>query len=104
RKYRGSRTGRDLAELTGDGRTLNLRTGLAVVRDASGTELGRLKKTLRRSPTIGTRPPEDATVLFFGRDARQFSRGFVTPDHFLVAGADTRQPYGDFIMHFEFRT
>src|SRR5262249_7685930 len=45
-----------------------------------------------------------AKVLFSGFDARQFSKGTVTTDHLLLAGADTRQPYGDFVLHLEFRT
>jgi hypothetical protein len=104
RKYTGARTGADLAVLTGEGRRLSVRRSVAVVYDESATELGRLKKMLRRSPTIGARPPAGATVLFCGRDAREFSTGVVTPDHLLIAGANTKQPFSDFTMHVEFRT
>jgi hypothetical protein len=77
---------------------------LVVVKDESGKEIGRLKKVLRRSQTFGAPPPPGAQVLFYGRDAREFSSGVVTPDHLLVAGADTKQAFGDFSMHLEFRT
>jgi len=102
--YRGQRTAADKALLTGDSRQLTVRRGLVVVKDDAGRELGHLKKVLRLSETLGARPPAGAQVLFYGRDAREFTSGVVTPDHLLVAGADTKQSYGDFSMHLEFRT
>jgi hypothetical protein len=66
--------------------------------------LAKLPKFLRRSRTLGASPSRNATVLFSGRDAREFSTGVVTPDHFLVAGTETKEPFGDFTMHVEFRT
>jgi hypothetical protein len=63
---------------------------VVVVKDEAGIELGRLTKVLRRSQTFGARPPAGAQVLFGGRDAREFTSGVVTPDHLLVAGADTK--------------
>ena len=102
--YTGHRTAADIAQLTGDGRRLTVRRGLVVVKDETGQEIGRLRKILRRSQTFGARPPGGAQVLFCGRDAREFTSGLVTPDHLLVAGADTQQSFGDFLMHMEFRT
>lgn len=104
RKYLGASVADGLAELTGEARRLFVRSSLVRIQDESGRELARLPKFLRRSQTIGARPPAGATVLFCGRDAREFSTGVVTPDHFLVAGSDTKQPFRDFTMHVEFRT
>jgi hypothetical protein len=94
----------DVAELTGEGRRLTVRRSQVVVKDSFGKTLGKLEKTLRMSQTLRASPPEGARVLFSGHDARDFDRGEVTPDHLLVAGADTKRPFGDFTMHLEFRT
>lgn len=104
RDYVGHKTAANRAILTGESKRLTVRRGLVVVQDESGQEIGRLKKVLRRSQTFGAPPPVGAQVLFYGRDAREFTSGVVTSDHLLVAGADTKQSFGDFSMHAEFRT
>jgi hypothetical protein len=104
RKYSGAVTSPGIAELSGDGRRLTIRRRWAVIQDAGGRPLGRLEKILRLSQTLRAAPPPGANVLFSGFDARKFAKGIVTTDHLLVAGADTKQPYGDFTLHLEFRT
>ncbi|MBI3863578.1 MAG: DUF1080 domain-containing protein [Planctomycetia bacterium] len=104
RKYAGETTSAGRAELAGDGRRLVVRSARAQIVDDSGKEIARLRKCLRVSPTMGARPPAGANVLFCGRDAREFVTGTVTLDHFLVAGVDTKEKYGDVTMHLEFRT
>jgi len=103
-EYTGHRPAAGIAELAGESRRYTVRRGSVVVKDQAGHEIGRLKKVLRRSQTFGARPPAGAQVLFCGRDAREFTGGVVTPDHLLVAGADTKRSFGDFTMHVEFRT
>ncbi len=104
RKYAGRMVSPGVAELTDDGRRLTVRRSQVVVKDSAGRTLGRLEKTLRMSQTLRASPPSGAKVLFSGFDARHFAGGVVTADHFLMAGADTQQPFGDFSMHLEFRT
>jgi hypothetical protein len=104
REYTGRRISAWVAELSGDGRRLTVGRSRVVVTDATGRSLGRLEKTRRMSRTLRAPPPPDAQLLFGGFDARHFAGGVVTPEHFLVAGADTKQPFGDFTMHVEFRT
>ena len=104
-RYIGGRVSPQEAKVTtADGTTIVIRPTTAVIYDELGKELGRLQKIIRRSPTMGLPAPADAEVLFAGRDARLFTLGTVTPDHFLVAGADTKASYGDFTMLLEFRT
>ncbi len=103
-KYAGQKTSAGNAELTGDRGRLVVRPGLVIVQDSAGKLRGRLPKTLRMSRTLRATPPADAKVLFSGYDARHFTKGIVTPDHLLVAGTDTKQPFGDFSLHLEFRT
>lgn len=102
--FTGQKTASGVAELTGDGRRLTVRRGSVLVRDESGHLLGRLQKMHRMSRTLRAAPPAGATVLFSGRNAREFSPGVVTGDHLLLAGADTIRSFGDFTMHLEFRT
>jgi hypothetical protein len=104
RKYTGQKSTAGTVELSGGPHRLTLRRGSIAVKDDSGKSLGVLRKTQRASQTLRAAPPPGAKVLFFGRDARQFTKGSVTPDHLLVAGANTKEPFGDFTMHLEFRT
>ena len=104
RAYTGRSMSAGVAELAGDGRRLTVRRSQVVVTDRAGRSLGRLEKTLRMSRTLRAPPPPGAKVLFGGFDARHFAGGIVTPEHFLVAGTDTKQSFGDFTMHVEFRT
>jgi hypothetical protein len=104
RKFTGSRNSTGVVELAGADRSLTIARGAVFVKDASGRSLGRLPKFQRASQSLHAAPPPGARVLFFGRDAREFTGGIVTPDHLLVAGVETRQAFSDFTMHLEFRT
>jgi hypothetical protein len=103
-KYSGMKKSANLAELEGNGRRLLVRRGSVFVKDAAGRIRGRLAKIQRSSQTLRLPPPPGSKVLFYGRDARQFTSGDVTSDHLLVAGADTNQSFGDCTLHLEFRT
>lgn len=63
----------------------------------------RIEKILRISPTVGQRPPHDATVLFNGTTTDLFKNGRMTDNGLLMEGADTRDAYRDFTLHIEFR-
>ncbi len=104
RKFTGRRIAAGIAELAGDGRQLTVRRESIVVKDLSGQELGRLPKLERKSQTLGAAPPAGAIILFSGWDSRQFKNGVLTTDHLLASGTETRQSFGDFTMHLEFRT
>ena len=71
---------------------------------ATGTEVGKLKKVHRESPTIGAKPPEGAVILFDGK-TNQFKEGDkkVTKDGLLMQGVTSKATFGDFTMHIEFR-
>jgi hypothetical protein len=64
-----------------------------------------LGKTIRKSPTLGRKPPEGALVLFDGSSMKEWSRGrihekFATlmPKGDLV----TKRPFNDYSIHLEF--
>jgi hypothetical protein len=75
--------------------------------DLTGTsregESFRLRKVERESPTLGAVPPEGAVVLFDGTGTGAWEKGAVMRDGVLMAGATTREAFGDFTLHLEFR-
>jgi hypothetical protein len=66
-----------------------------------------LKKTLRKSPTLGAKPPEGATVLFGGTgDEEKWDGGKIvslSDGEFLNMGIKSKEKFGAFKAHVEFR-
>ncbi|MCP3984014.1 MAG: DUF1080 domain-containing protein [bacterium] len=62
-----------------------------------------LPKTRRESPTLGASPPAGAVVLFDGHGPGGFE-GEVDHRGLLAAGATSREAFGSFDLHLEFRT
>ena len=81
-----------------------LKDGVIVVHGADGGAIGKLKKVLRKSPTLGVKPPEGAVVLFDGKTADNFKGGRMTKDGLLMQGATSKQSFGSFTLHLEFQT
>lgn len=76
--------------------------GTLTITDPSGKTLGALKKTERKSPTLGAKPPEGANVLFDGTSADKFKNGRVTKDGLLMVGTETKDKFGSHTLHVEF--
>lgn len=76
----------------------------AVLHSASGAPTGTLQKVVRVSPTLGAKPPAGALVLFDGTSAGQFERGELTMQNLLAADCETKDKFGDHLLHIEFRT
>lgn len=72
---------------------------------AEGEVFATLKKTTRKSPTLGAKPPKNATVLFDGSSADHFEKGKITQGNLLQAtGCASKKKLGDHQLHLEFRT
>ncbi|MEM7395427.1 MAG: DUF1080 domain-containing protein [Verrucomicrobiota bacterium] len=65
-----------------------------------------LRKTLRKSPTLGLKPPPGATVLFNGSNTAEWQGGRIDPGTKLLNtdGRDirTKRKWNDYTMHVEF--
>jgi hypothetical protein len=60
------------ATFTGDQGHGAIVDGVLAITTPTGEEMGKLKKVQRESPTLGKEPPEEAIVLFDGKDVDQW--------------------------------
>ncbi|HEX6984926.1 MAG TPA: DUF1080 domain-containing protein [Planctomycetaceae bacterium] len=82
----------------------------AVIRDGEmtisidGEEIGALKRVERKSPTLETKPPAGAVVLFGGDEAdlKNFRDGARFEKGHLREGFTSKQEFGDYTLHVEF--
>jgi hypothetical protein len=101
---RGAREG-DTLLLFGDQLQFRIQPGWAVsAMDSTGGLLGYLQPMKRYSPTEGAAPPAHARQLFVGRTPSQLINAKVSDDGYLMIGAETAEPVGDFLLHAEFKT
>lgn len=80
-----------------------IREGAMVVSDPNNPNVsGKLEKVIRKSPTLGARPPQGARVLFAGKDQNDFGADKVTEDGLLMQGVTSRSRHGSCSLHLEF--
>ncbi len=84
--------------------------GVSVIADSvltitsnNGAKVGELKRVTRKSPTLGAKPPENATVLFDGSNADSWENGKSSSDGMLLEGTRSKQKFGSHKVHIEFR-
>lgn len=73
------------------------------VMDAGGTQVAAIKRVVRKSPTLGAKPPKGAIVLFDGSNGEAFE-GSQVDDGLLLANTFSKEKFADHTMHLEFRT
>lgn len=63
-----------------------------------------LEKVERKSPTLGMKAPEGATVLFDGTNTDAFDNAKMVGEYLAATGATSKEKFGDHQLHIEFRT
>lgn len=88
-------------------------SGTGILKDGvvsivfEGEEIGKLNKVTRKSKTLGKQPPENAIVLFDGKNDDQWDNAIM--DGKLLAfdpngsGATSKEKFGSHSVHIEFR-
>ena len=108
---------RGTGKLSADGRVVNLegvdwggmkrrgeiRDRAVVVLSDTGSEVGRLPKVDRTSPTLGMKPPAGAVVVFDGSGLDGVVGGRMSDDGLLMEGFTSKEEFGDATIHVEFR-
>ena len=92
--------------LPGEGAQAFVSDGVASIQTDNGEELGQLKRVVRKSPTLGQKPPKDAVVLFDGSSVDNWEfkgkPAKMTEDGLLMQGAHSKQKFQDHKIHIEF--
>lgn len=91
---RFSLLGQGAGELTG---------GSLTIKSSDGLVIGDLPKVVRKSPTLGKKPPEGAVALFDGTTTEHFKGGRMTDDKLLMEGVTSKELFDSFKLHLEFR-
>ena len=64
----------------------------------------KLPRIERSSATLGAKPPTGALVLFDGSSTEQWENGKMENGYLLSTGCTSKQLFGDYTLHLEFRT
>ena len=83
--------------------TGTIKDGVLKVVNNDGKHIGDLKRVIRKSDTLGKKPPKGAVVLFDGKSADNFKPGKISKDGLLEQGANSKQLFGSQTLHIEFR-
>lgn len=62
-----------------------------------------LTRLERASPTLGAKPPERAVILFDGTSAELWENATLEGGHLLATACTSKQRFGDYTLHLEFR-
>ncbi len=77
--------------------------GKLILTDANNV-MSELVKTERHSPTLGAVPPAKAVILFDSSSTDAWENGKMENGLLLSTGCTSKQRFGDYTLHLEFRT
>jgi hypothetical protein len=81
-----------------------IKKGSFTVANVDGKEFGSLKRVIRKSPTLGAKPPKGAVVLFDGSSVEGWEGGKKTDDGLLMQGTRSKHKIQSGRVHIEFLT
>ncbi len=73
-------------------------------RNVAGNTTFEMRKVDRRSPTLGSKPPPGAIVLFDGTGAGEWANGRLVDGDLLDVGTESKRTFRSHQFHLEFRT
>lgn len=91
----------EVVRIEGEGAVGEIRGGVMTLQ--KGDAKAELKRTVRKSPTLGKKPPEGAIVLFDGTSGDAFEGARLTEDEAMLSDVTTKQKLEDYHLHLEFR-
>ena len=101
-KLTGKREGGRVNFAAGKGGLSAVLAGGRVGVRKNGRQVAVLSRLVRKSPTLGAKPPAGAVVLFDGTNADAWKKGRMRGD-VLMSGTTSKQTFGDFTAHIEFK-
>lgn len=101
---RDGETKNGVTTFQGEKHRAEIKDGVLTISTNEGQRIGELKKVERRSPTLGEKPPAGAVVLFDGTNTEAWQGGKMSKDGLLEVGTMSKQSFGSFKLHLEFRT
>ena len=103
---KGSKADDGIVTLQNDKHRGVIKDGVMTIHTLEGKKIGQLKRIVRKSPTLGAKPPKGAVILFDGKKhgADLWKGGRQTEDGLLMEGCTSKATFGDFKIHIEFRT
>jgi hypothetical protein len=78
-----------------------LAKGVLTTKAESGDEYT-MNKIARKSPTLGSKPPSAALVLFNGKGVDEWVNGHTDDRNLLAAGTKSKRSFTNFTVHLEF--
>lgn len=87
----------------GKGLGLEIKGQSMTLKTADKTQVS-LKRVERKSPTLGAKPIEGATVLFDGTSTDAWDKGVIKDGLLGATSCTTKQEFGSYHLHLEFRT
>ncbi len=100
---KGKTEGDETTLKAGGGETVVI-TGNTAIGIKGDKKLFAYDRVKRKSPTLGKAAPKNAKVLFGGKKTDRFSEGKKLDGELLKEGVASKDSFGDFTLHLEFRT
>lgn len=101
---KGTRQGDQVTFASADKKTSATISGAQLVLASADGTKSTLPRVERTSPTLGARPPQEAVVLFDGGSAEHWEKGKSENGYLFATGCTSKQRFGDYTLHLEFRT